>query len=65
MPAPRVPLPAVRDVVVHDERPGELVDLHRGSFGGNGLYRVARTEVTCSQKGLFTLLELGEPDSMI
>ena len=27
MPAPRVPLPAVRDVVVHDEKPGELVDL--------------------------------------
>ncbi len=26
-PAPRVPLPAVRDVVMHDEKPGELVDL--------------------------------------
>ncbi len=27
MPAPRVPLPAVRDVVMHDEKPGELADL--------------------------------------
>ena len=27
IPAPRVPLPAVRDVVVHDTCPGELVDL--------------------------------------
>ena len=45
--------------------PGQLVEVRRGNFGGNGLYRVARTEVSCSGDGLSTLLELGEPDSMI
>ncbi len=45
--------------------PGDLVDVDRGGFGGNGRYRVARAEVVCSEKGLFTTLELGEPDSMI
>lgn len=45
--------------------PGDLVEVNRSKFGGNGRYRVARTEVVCSEAGLFTTLELGEPDSMI
>ena len=38
MPAPRVPLPAVRDVVVHDEKPGELVDLPPVALINGGHY---------------------------
>ena len=38
MPAPRVPLPAVRDVVVHDEHPGELVDLPPVALINGGHY---------------------------
>lgn len=45
--------------------PGQLVEVCRRGFGGNGLYRVARTEVSCSDEGLSTVLELGEKDSMI
>ena len=45
--------------------PGDLVEVNRERFGGNGLYRVARTDVVCSSKGLFTTLELGEPESLI
>ena len=46
-------------------RPGQLVDVDLPGFGANGRYRVARTEVTCGEDGLFTTLVLGEPDSMI
>ena len=46
-------------------RPGQLVDVSLPGFGANGRYRVARTEVTCGEDGLFTTLVLGEPDSMI
>jgi len=45
--------------------PGQLVDMSRGAFGGNGRYRVAQTEVRCGEDGLTTTLILGEPDSMI
>lgn len=45
--------------------PGDLVEVARAGFGGNGLYRVARAEVTCGEAGVLTTLELGEPDSMI
>lgn len=45
--------------------PGDLVEVNRSGFGGNGRYRVARAEVVCSEKGLSTTLELGEPDAMI
>jgi hypothetical protein len=38
MPTPRMPLPAVRDVVVHDERPGELVDLTPVALINGGHY---------------------------
>ena len=38
MPAPRVPLPAVRDVTVHDERPGEMVDLSPVALINGGHY---------------------------
>ena len=38
MPAPRVPLPAVRDVVVHDERPGDLEDLPPVALINGGHY---------------------------
>jgi len=38
MPAPRVPLPAVRDVVVHDACPGELVDLPPVALINGGHY---------------------------
>ena len=38
MPTPRVPLPAVRDVVVHDERPGELADLPPVALINGGHY---------------------------
>lgn len=46
-------------------RPGRLVNVQLPGFGGNGMYRVARAEVTCGSDGLFTTLVLGEPDSMI
>jgi hypothetical protein len=45
--------------------PGDLVEVNRGRFGGNGRYRVARADVVCSETGLSTTLELGEPDGMI
>lgn len=45
--------------------PGQLVDVKRTGFGGNGRYRVAQTEVVCDEDGLSTTLILGEPDSMI
>ena len=38
MPTPRVPLPAVRDVVVLDEHPGELVDLPPVALINGGHY---------------------------
>ena len=46
-------------------RPGQLVDVELPGFGANGLYRVARAEVTCGEDGLFTTLVLVLPDSMI
>lgn len=45
--------------------PGQLIRINLPGFGGNGLYRVARSEVACGGTGLSTTLELGEPDSMI
>ena len=38
MPTPRVPLPAVYDVLVHDERPGELADLPPVALINGGHY---------------------------
>lgn len=45
--------------------PGQLVEVDRSGFGGNGRYRVVQTEVVCDDSGLSTTLTLGEPDSMI
>ena len=45
--------------------PGDLVEVRRGAFGANGTYRVARSEVSCTDDGVTTALVLGEPDSMI
>lgn len=44
---------------------GQLVEVSRNGFGGNGQYRVAQTEVVCDDGGFSTTMILGEPDSMI
>ena len=49
----------------HFIRPGQLVYFQRENFGKNGFYRTAGVEVSCGSGGLFTVLELGERDSMI
>lgn len=45
--------------------PGELVEVKRPGFGGNGLYRAAQVQVSCGGDGLFTRMELGEKDEML
>lgn len=45
--------------------PGDAVRVERTGFGANGLYRVARCEVSCGGDGLYTTLTLCAWDSMI
>lgn len=45
-------------------QPGQLVQVSRAGFGANGTYRAAQVQVTCGQEGLYTRMELGEPDAI-
>lgn len=45
--------------------PGELVEVARSGFGGNGLYRVRESVVTLDERGLATKLVLGPTDLLI
>lgn len=42
--------------------PGELMEVSRSGFGGNGLYRVRESVVTLDSRGLSTRLTLGPVD---
>lgn len=45
--------------------PGDLIDLDRTGFGGNGLYRVREAVVSANEKGLTTKLTLGPVDLLV
>ena len=45
--------------------PGELVELNRAGFGGNGRYRVAEAVTGVDQRGRYTKLVLGPEDLLI
>lgn len=45
--------------------PGELMEVARAGFGGNGLYRVRESVVTLDGRGLSTRLVLGPTDMLV
>lgn len=45
--------------------PGELMEVDRSGFGGNGLYRVRESVVTLDGRGLSTRLALGPTDVLV
>ena len=45
-------------------QPGQLVKVQREGFGANGVYRAAQVQVSCGDEGLYTRMELGEPEAI-
>lgn len=45
--------------------PGELMEVSRAGFGGNGLYRVWESTVGVDESGVWTRLKLGEKDLLV
>lgn len=45
--------------------PGELMEVSRSGFGGNGLYRVQEARVSGDERGLVTRLVLGPTDVLV